>query len=148
MKYIQTDTLKLSKLVFGGASISGEGRGYGFGDISETDAIDLLHCAFDSNINFYDTAPIYGYGLSELRMGIAFKHMREKVFICSKAGVDWHDNSRVNMTNDPKTVARMFDESRKRLNSDYIDLYMIHWPDKNVDIRSSLEPLYKLKEKV
>lgn len=147
MKYLDFNNKQLSKLVFGGASISGEGKGYGFGDISESDSINLLLHAYDSGINFFDTAPIYGFGTSEVRMGKAFKDIREKVFICSKGGVDWHSSMRVNMSNDPVVIQRMFDESRRRLDSDYIDLYMIHWPDPKIDIRYSLEPLYQMKEK-
>lgn len=138
---------KLSRIVFGGAAISGEGAGYGFGDITENESLDLLSYAYSVGINFFDTAPIYGFGESERRIGIAFEKSRDKVFICSKAGVDWHDNKRVNMSNDPKVILKMFDESRTRLKSDYIDLYMIHWPDKNIDIRYSLDPLLKLKDK-
>jgi len=145
MIYKNFDDLKLSRIVFGAASISGEGAGYGFGDISSNDSIDLLSYAYSEGINVFDTAPIYGFGESETRLGLAFEKIRDKVVICSKAGVGWHDNKRVNMSNEPKLIAKMFDESRRRLKSDYIDIYMIHWPDKNVDIRKSLEPLYKLK---
>jgi len=67
-------------LAFGGAAISGEGGGYGFGVISESEAIDLLHEAYELGLRIFDTAPIYGFGLSEIRMGKAFKQNREKVF--------------------------------------------------------------------
>ena len=130
-------------LAFGGAAISGEGGGYGFGDINETDAIDLLLLAFDKGLRVFDTAPIYGFGLSEQRMGKAFKQMREKVFIVSKSGVTWGDNKRVDMTNDPAVTTRMLEQSLRDLQSDYIDLYMIHWPDARVDIRRPLEVLAK-----
>jgi myo-inositol catabolism protein IolS len=133
------------RLGFGGASISGEGGGYGFGDISEGDALDLLDLAVDKGVKVFDTAPIYGFSLSEKRMGKAFKNKREKAFIISKSGVSWHENQRVNMTNDPKTTEKMLHQSLKDLNTDYIDLYMIHWPDKNVDIRKPMEVLAKAK---
>lgn len=132
----------LSKIIFGGGGISGEGRGYGFGKISETKAIDLLLYAYDQGINTFDNAPIYGFGLSEKRMGQAFKNCRDKVHLISKAGVDWHDNGRVNMSNDPKIVESMLEKSLKRLNSDYIDIYYIHWPDSKIDIRYPLEVLF------
>lgn len=133
------------KLAFGGASISGEGGGYGFGDISEEDAISLLQLAMDGGIKIFDTAPIYGFGLSEKRMGKAFKGKRDKVFIVSKPGVSWHSTKRVNMTNDPVTTEKMLHQSLKDLQSDYIDLYMIHWPDEKVDIRRPMEVLAKAK---
>ncbi len=132
-------------LAFGGAAVSGEGGGYGFGNISEGEAIELLKLSFEKGFRIFDTAPIYGFGLSELRIGKAFKDMRDKVFLVSKSGVTWHENKRVDMTNDPLVTARMLDQSLRDLNSDYIDLYMIHWPDDRVDIRRPLEVLSKAK---
>lgn len=132
-------------MAFGGASISGEGGGYGFGSISETEAIDLLHEAFDLGLRVFDSAPIYGFGLSEKRMGLAFKNNREKVCLISKSGVTWAENKRVDMTNDPQVCEKMLHQSLKDFNTDYIDLYMIHWPDERVDIRKPLEVLHKAK---
>lgn len=133
-------------LAFGGASISGEGAGYGFGNITESESIDLLHQAYDFGIKIYDTAPIYGFGLSEKRIGKAFRQNRDKVFIVSKSGVTWHENKRVDMNNDPKIVVKMLEQSLKDLNTDYIDLYMVHWPDSKFDIRKTLEPYAKAIE--
>ena len=131
----------ISQITFGGASISGEGKGYGFGAISEPDAISLLQQAYELGINSFDTAPIYGFRTSEIRMGKALKNIREKVFITSKCGIDWHDSGRVNMNNDPKIAQKMLDQTLRDLQSDYVDLYMIHWPDEKWDIRYPLEVL-------
>lgn len=133
-------------LGFGGASISGEGAGYGFGDISESSALDLLNEAHDLGIRIFDTAPIYGFGLSEQRIGKAFKDKREEVFIVSKSGVTWHENKRVDMSNDPEVTRKMLEQSLRDLQSDFIDLFMIHWPDEKVDIRRPMEVLAKAKE--
>lgn len=132
-------------LAFGGAAISGEGGGYGFGEISEGESIDLLHEAYEGGIRIFDTAPIYGFGLSERRMGKAFKNMREKVFLVSKSGVTWHENKRVDMTNDPKIAQKMLEQSLRDLNTDFIDLYMVHWPDARVDIRRVMEVLARAR---
>jgi aryl-alcohol dehydrogenase-like predicted oxidoreductase len=126
-------------LSFGGASISGEGGGYGFGNINEDEAISLLRLASDRGVKVFDTAPIYGFSLSEKRIGMAFRQMRDKVFIVSKSGVTWHENRRVDMNNDPKIARKMLEQSLIDLNTDYIDLYMVHWPDSKFDIRSTLE---------
>jgi myo-inositol catabolism protein IolS len=134
-------------LGFGGAAISGEGGGYGFGKISEKSALDLLNEAKDLGVQLFDTAPIYGFGLSEERMGKAFKSDRESAFIVSKSGITWSSTKRVDMTNDPQVTQKMLEESLKRLQSDYIDLFMIHWPDQKVDIRFPYEVLLKAKEK-
>lgn len=130
---------------FGGAAVSGRGGGYGFGDISDVDAISLLRYAFDRGIKVYDAAPIYGFGQCEKYFGKAFSQIRERVFLTSKSGVTWHNSKRVNMTNDPIVTEAMLHQSLKDLASDYIDLYFIHWPDKNVDIRRPMEVLAKAK---
>lgn len=132
-------------LGFGGASISGEGAGYGFGDITENEAISLLHEAKDLGVRLFDTAPIYGFGTSEKRIGAAFKKNREEVFLVSKSGVTWGENKRVDMSNDPLVTQRMLEQSLRDLDSDYIDLFMIHWPDQKVDIRRPIEVLAKAK---
>lgn len=143
LKNIKNSSLPLT---FGGASISGEGGGYGFGSISEGEAIDLLKEAFDLGLRVFDTAPIYGFGLSEQRIGKAFKQNRDKVFLVSKCGVTWHENKRVDMTNKPEVAQKMLEQSLRDLDTDYIDLYMIHWPDAQVDIRRPLEVLAKAKD--
>ena len=139
-------TVSKIPLAFGGAAISGEGGGYGFGNISEEKSIELLLQSFDLGCRIFDSAPIYGFGLSEIRMGKAFRQMRDKVFIVSKSGVTWGDNKRVNMTNDPTVTIKMLEQSLRDLQSDYIDLYMIHWPDPRVDIRRPLEVLSKARQ--
>lgn len=130
-------------ITFGGASLSAEGGGYGFGAMSEAEAEKLIKSAWEAGISVFDTAPIYGFGLSEERLG---RYLPQDAFIVSKSGVDWHQSKRVNMTNDPAVTQRMLDESLKRLNRETIDLYMIHWPDSKVDIRMPLEILKKAQE--
>ncbi len=142
-RFIEKNTS--TKLIFGGASISGEGGGYGFGDISEDQSLALLKEAYAKGVNIFDTAPIYGFGLSEKRIGRALKTNRDKVIIISKSGVTWHSNKRVNLTNDPKTTKKMLEQSLRDLDSEYIDLYMIHWPDPLIDIRRPLEVLAQAK---
>lgn len=129
-----------SVISFGGAAISGEGAGYGFGKITEEDSIKLIDEAIEVGINVFDTAPIYGFGMSEKRLGKALKSKRDLVYLISKSGVSWHkDSKRVNMTNDPKVAESMLHKSLKDLQSEYIDLYMLHWPDAKVDIRKVME---------
>jgi len=136
-------------LAFGGASISGNGNGagggYGFGEISDELSRDLLLFAYENNINIFDSAPIYGFGNSEVRIGKALRKVREKVHFISKSGVTWDKSHRVDMSNNPKLALQMFEESLKNFNCDYIDLYMVHWPDPKVDIRFVLEIFENLK---
>lgn len=133
-------------LSFGGGAISGEGGGYGFGAISTSEAEKLLLHAYSCGIHVFDTAPIYGFGVSEKRIGATFLKKRDEIFIVSKSGVTWSDSKRVNMTNDPKVTLKMFEQSLRDLQTDYIDGYLIHWPDLKIDIRKPYEVLLKAKE--
>jgi len=134
----------ISTLIFGGASLSGEGGGYGFGYMTEKEAESLLATAWEMGIRTYDTAPIYGFGLSEERLG---RYLPLEAHIISKVGGSWHSSKRVNMSNDPIIISKMIKESLLRLNRERIDTYMIHWPDKKFDIREALVPVIKYREK-
>tara|TARA_R110002072_G_scaffold534_8_gene4284 strand:+ start:35663 stop:36616 length:954 start_codon:yes stop_codon:yes gene_type:complete len=138
-------SLNFNSFAFGGAGISGEKGGYAFGHVTEDEAIQVVKHALDLGINIYDTAPIYGFGDSEKRIGKAIAPRREEAFVISKSGVTWNGSGRVDMTNDPSVTKKMLEQSLRDLNSDYIDLYMIHWPDSKVDIRKPLEVLSAAK---
>lgn len=125
------------RFVFGGAAISGEGKGYGFGPCSESEAAILLRAAYELGVRYFDTAPIYGYGLSEERMG---RYLPPEARITTKGGVDWHSNRRVNLCNSPQTIVKMVEASLKRLKRS-IYCYMIHWPDPRFPTAAALECL-------
>jgi aryl-alcohol dehydrogenase-like predicted oxidoreductase len=148
MKYLKVKELdlSLSKIVFGGASISGEGKGYGFGKMSEKDSQALIEYSVSLGVNVFDSAPIYGFNLAELRLGKYLKKNRENVFLTSKSGVSWHENGRVNMSNDKNTTRTMLEQSLRNFDSDYIDIYMVHWPDKKVDIRHTLDVIKQAQD--
>ena len=138
--------VQVSVLGFGGASISGEGGGYGFGLITEDDALTLLHTSFEHGITLFDTAPVYGFGMSERRIGKAFSATRDKLVIVSKGGVTWDSSMRIGIDNRPGVIQKMLERSLQDLRTDYIDLYMIHWPDNNIDIRKPMEYLSRVKD--
>lgn len=142
-KFTHNQNTPVSHLGFGGAVLSGEEGGYGFGPLTDSESSKLLDLSFAKGIWLYDSAPVYGFGKSEERLGKHFKSNREKVCLISKGGVTWHSNKRIDMSNDPKIIQTMLDNSLKSFASDYIDIYMIHWPDPKVDIRRSLEVLAK-----
>ncbi len=137
---------KISKVGFGCAGLSGSGGGYGFGLISDNEANSLVHSALDRGINLFDNAPIYGFGEAERRLGIALRDRRHEAMIVSKCGVNWHKNGRVDMTNDPEKCLEQLHESLQRLQTDYIDVYMVHWPDNKFSLSQTLEPLLKAKK--
>lgn len=136
----------LSFLGLGGGAFSGESGGYGLGSVKEDEVISIISHAIDLGLNHIDTAPIYGFGESERRIGKAVKSLpRENIFIASKCGITWHSTKRVNLSLDPKICQSMLIQSLKDLATEYIDLYYIHYPDPRVDIRFAMEVLAKAK---
>jgi len=115
----------------------------------EKRAVSLLLEAKDAGINLFDTAPVYGFGTSEKRMGKAFKSCRSEVFLVSKSGVYFDPKATkpgIDIDNSPEVTRSMLEDSLRRLDTDYIDLYMVHWPDPRTDIRKAIEVLQKAKE--
>ena len=133
-------------LIFGGGAISGTGGGYGFGDVSHGEALDILRACYQRGVRWFDSAPIYGLGESERRIGKAFGN-GEDVFLISKSGVTWDDSGRVDHTNEPRVAEKMLEQSLRNFGRDVIDLYMVHWPDQRVDIRRTLDVYVKAKER-
>jgi myo-inositol catabolism protein IolS len=138
--------LQVSALGFGGAALSGANGGYGFGDIDEAEAIALCHHALEAGVTLFDTAPVYGFGASERRLGKAFRDRRDQVILVSKSGITWDDAGRLVETNDPGVTQRMLEQSLRDLQTDYLDVYLVHWPDANVDIREPVAVLQRAKE--
>lgn len=107
----------------------------------------LLKQAFDSGITFYDTADLYQYGENEKLIGRALKEVRNKVIIATKVGNEWtdtHSNWRWNPTK--KYILYAVEESLKRLNTEYIDLYQLHGGTIDDPIDESIEAFEILKE--
>lgn len=117
--------------------------------VEKDEAIRIVHGAMDLGINFIDTANVYeGYsrfmgspgGVSEEILGAAIKDRREDVVIATKCGAPngpgTHD-----MGLAPKTILRELDRSLQRLQTDYIDLYHVHWPDAQTPLETMLSAM-------
>jgi len=112
----QTD-LNLSLVGFGGAALGGV-----FGDFDPNEGTRAVHLAVDSGINFFDTSPYYGITVAETRLGAALVGRRDRVVLatkCGRYGMDEFDFS-------AKRVLASMDESLRRLQTDYIDLFQVH----------------------
>lgn len=102
--------------------------GWMWGGTEEKDAIATIHHALDLGVNLIDTAPVYGFGQSEEIVGKALEGRRDKVLIATKAGLDWTGGNIVRNS----TRARLeqeLEDSLRRLKTDVIDIYQVHWPD-------------------
>ncbi|MDA0832076.1 MAG: aldo/keto reductase [Planctomycetota bacterium] len=108
-------------------------------DVTRAQGLATLSAAFESGINFFDTAYCYGYeGESEKMIAEALGDHREQLVIASKGGIHWVDKQQAR-DGSPATIIRECEESLRRLQTDYIDLHYLHAPDPNVSVAVSAE---------
>ncbi len=159
MRYMELGSsgIQVSKMGLGTWAIGG-GPAWG-GDIDEDLCVDTIVTAIEKGINMIDTAPGYNFGNAEKIVGRALKKVdRSKVILVTKCGVVWNREGTVwNKVGDrqlyklltPESVRLEVEESLERLGTDYIDLYMTHWPSVEpfyTPIKETVAELNKLKE--
>jgi len=118
-----------------------------FGDVNEKLAIKAIHASLDNGVNLIDTSPAYGEdGASERLIAKAISGRRDKVVLATKVGVlRFHGQNYVKCS-DPNVMRIELEMSLKRLGTDYIDLYQIHWPNANWGIEPGLSEMVKMKK--
>lgn len=121
----------------------GAGQFGAFGQTTEDVCIRIAHCALDGGVNLIDTADFYSMGESETIVGKAIAGRRDKVVVATKCGMAVSDDPGERGAS-RSWIIRSVENSLKRLNTDYIDLYQIHRPDPNTDIEETLRALNDL----
>ena len=148
--------LEVSAITFGAWAAGG----WMWGGSDTGEAIKAIRSAYDQGVTSIDTAPVYGQGASEEIVGEAIKDLpRGKVQILTKFGLRWdiakgvfHFHSKDNQGKDidiykyasKKSIIKEVEDSLKRLRTDYIDLYQIHWPDTSTPIQETFEAVAQL----
>ena len=114
-----------------------------------TKSLDSIKKAYDLGINFFDTAPVYGFGHSEELIGKAIKPVRDKVIIATKCGLRWDKEALGSIRKDASrnSILEEIDQSLKRLDTDVIDLYQVHWPDVETEQEETMETLLEIQGK-
>jgi aryl-alcohol dehydrogenase-like predicted oxidoreductase len=112
--------------------------GWKWGGTDSWEAIRTIQAAVDQGINLIDTAPVYGFGRSEELVGqaLAPHGRRASAIIATKVGVEW-SKGRVYRSSSPERIRQELEDSLRRLGTDYIDLYQVHWPDPSVPIEET-----------
>src|SRR5580658_2874869 len=133
--------MKVSRIAQGTWAIGG----WMWGGTDERESIRTIHAALDKGITLIDTAPVYGFGVSEEIVGKAIEERghREKVFIATKVGLEWH-NGAVSRNSSQSRIRQEVKDSLRRLRTDYIDIYQIHWPDLAVPIEETAQTMQAL----
>lgn len=150
--------LQLSAITYGAFAIGGNM----WGGNEKKDSIEAIHASLDNGVTTIDTAPFYGFGLSEELIGEALKGKdRSKVQVLTKFGLVWDGSNKgtgeyfFDASDNGKTIPvykltskaniiKELEESLKRLGTDYIDLLQLHWPDATTPIDETMEALNTL----
>src|SRR5450432_3467010 len=148
--------VKLSAITFGAWAIGG----WMWGGADKKDALEAIAASYDYGETSFDTAPIYGQGRSEEIVGEALRSLpRDKVQILTKFGMRWDekkgalDFKSTDNAGHPidiyryagkESVIKECEDSLRRLGTDYIDLYQLHWPDLTTPISETMEALTQL----
>lgn len=142
MEYItlKNTDIKVSRFCMGGCPMGG----YGWGNVEESELLDAISEALDKGVNFFDTADTYGLGQSERTLAKGLGERRKNVVIESKFGVRVGGGKTV-YDNSPEYIQTALEESLRRLNTDYIDIYTIHYRDGKTPIADVIGKLDELK---
>lgn len=147
MEYVAIEPIKqqISRIGLGTWAIGG----WMWGGTEERRSIDTILAAFAHGINFIDTAAVYGFGRSEEIVGkaIAEYGKRNEVVLATKVALEWTDDGNVVRNSTRDRILKEIDDSLHRLQTDYIDIYQVHWPDPLVPFEETAATLNELYEK-
>ena len=138
---IPETSIRMSRIGLGTWAIGG----WMWGGTDEEESIKTIHTAVERGVKLIDTAPAYGFGRSEDIVGraIADGRLRSRVVIATKVGLEWKDG-KVFRNASRDRIKREVADSLRRLRTDYIDIYQVHWPDPLVSIEETAEAMQTL----
>jgi len=120
--------------------------GWMWGGTDEERSIRTICAALDRGITLIDTAPVYGQGRSEEIVGTALRRSgrRDSVVVATKVGLAWDRDGRPVRDASPSRIRKELTDSLRRLRTDHVDVYQVHWPDPLVPVAKTAEALYHL----
>ena len=135
--------LRVSKLCLGTWGIGGAG----WDSYSDESRMDAIKAALECGINFIDTAPAYNAGKAECYIGETLNKLkkRREVVISTKCGNKFVDGKYLRCGS-KESILKQCDESLKNLKTDYIDIYLVHWPDPDVELEETIDAVSTLKK--
>jgi len=118
--------------------------GGSWGGRDDDAAIATIHRALEQGVNLIDTAPAYGQGHAEELVGKALAGRRDKVVVATKVGLEWDAHGEVYRNASAARIKKEIDDSLARLQTDYIDIYQVHWPDPATAIEETATAMQSL----
>ncbi|MGO9057050.1 MAG: aldo/keto reductase [Candidatus Binataceae bacterium] len=135
--------LRVSRIGLGTWAIGG----WMWGGTEERESIRTIQSAVERGISLIDTAPVYGFGRSEEIVGKALAEggLRDRVVLATKVGIEWANGQPMRNASRERIFSEV-EDSLRRLRTDYIDVYQVHWPDPMVSIEETAEAMYELHQ--
>jgi aryl-alcohol dehydrogenase-like predicted oxidoreductase len=138
--------MEITRIGFGAWAIGGAGWEFGWGPQEDEESVAAIARGLEHGINWIDTAAGYGFGHSEQIVGRAIAASGKRPYIFTKASLLNDGSGKVVHSLKRDSILREAGDSLKRLGVDAIDLYQIHWPDPDADVREGWAALAELKE--
>ncbi len=138
--------MEITPIGFGAWAIGGGNWGGGWGSQDDQDSIAAINRAIDLGINWIDTAAVYGLGRSEQVVARALKGRTDRPYVFTKCGLVWDENRQVGNSLKADSIRKECEDSLRRLETDVIDLYQIHWPNPDEDIEEGWSTMAELQK--
>ncbi|NEZ41286.1 aldo/keto reductase [Paenibacillus alvei] len=139
---LKKTSIEVSEIGFGTNAVGGHNN---FANVNELTGKQTVQEAIDQGITFLDTADAYGFGRSEQLIGEVIRDCRNNLVLATKGGIEKLDNGSIRFNNDPRYLRSAVEASMKRLQTDYIDLYYLHFIDGSIPLSESVGELTRLK---
>src|SRR6202140_2010923 len=137
---VQNTGIRASRIGLGTWAVGG----WMWGGADDGAAIATIHRALDSGVNLIDTAPAYGQGHSEEVVGRALKGRRERAIIATKVALEWDEHGNVRRNASAARIQKEIEDSLRRLKTEKVDIYQVHWPDPAVPMDETAKAMQAL----
>jgi aryl-alcohol dehydrogenase-like predicted oxidoreductase len=145
-KRLGNSDLRITPLGIGAWAMGGAGWAFSWGPQDDDDSIAAIRAGLDAGLNWIDTAPVYGLGHSEEVVARAVAGISPRPYVFTKCERTWDADGNIVKSLKKDSIQRECEASLKRLSTDAIDLYQIHWPEPDEDLEEGWETLVRLKE--
>src|SRR6185437_7784729 len=129
--------ISVSPITLGSWPMSGDR----YGRIDDSEAVSTIHAAMERGITSFDTAPGYGSGHAEETLGAALEGHRDQAVVITKCGIVPSGTGQPGRNASRASMLREIDDSLRRLRTDHVDVYLVHWPDQNTPLEETMATL-------
>jgi aryl-alcohol dehydrogenase-like predicted oxidoreductase len=144
-KQLGNSDLQITRLGVGAWAMGGGGWAFAWGPQDDAESIAAIRAAVESGINWIDTAAVYGLGHSETVVARALEGLSPRPYVFTKCARIWGEDRQIGKSLKADSIRRECEASLKRLHTDVIDLYQIHWPEPDEDVEEGWSTLAKLR---